>query len=593
MPVLTALEACWILVVFLLLTCWLPARLFSGRAHSATVMRMAGNGARAILGITIALPLLASLKLLSTITVIFLFAAVLCLKWLRTRARLPDGLLMSLGAAAINMVRKVEARALGFHLLPRKGRAVSASSSFWGLRVHRWLKDLDGEEMLAACLAVVLAMTVILHAERPVRELRFDQPEQYSVLLRARELMLNLHPAGRPFVSPTVIAATSFLSGADATQVTRFLSPVFEVLVVLAAGLLLHACTRSAVASVAVLYCLGAAAFPPVRNDAVVPVSILQKLKNVVGSSPSRMRPSAEFGLGLLFLLLSLAILVDWYRNKRGWDSLLDFFCCLSLTGIVSQFLLLVLVITAVVLLLRSLVGLVGFVLLCFGFAAYVALSGNVTAPDGMGALLWVAAALLVGCSLALIEAKLLACGVRATRNLLLAACLCVALVWLRPQRLLGQYLEYEAAARATREIASTFPRQTWVVVAPVEQLAEALGSGAYEDLAQFVEKYRSLVVGPEFHYQEVQQDLFIYVEKRPFQIFSREPAIVPFSILTDPTYRNYRSPGGRASLEAAALQLCENYRQHHADVSIFFENEDLRIYHVHQQPPPETQNRK
>jgi hypothetical protein len=126
-----------------------------------------------------------------------------------------------------------------------------------------------------------------------------------------------------------------------------------------------------------------------------------------------------------------------------------------------------------------------------------------------------------------------------------------------------------------------------------VEQLAETFGSGAYEDLAQFVEKYRGRVLGQKFRYQEVQEDLFIYVEKRPFQIFSREPATVPFSVLADPTYRNYRSPGGRGSLEAAALQLCENYRQHHSDINIFFENEDLRIYHVHQQRPRETQDRK
>ena len=167
---------------------------------------------------------------------------------------------------------------------------------------------------------------------------------------------------------------------------------------------------------------------------------------------------------------------------------------------------------------------------------------------------------------------------------MLLAALLCVAVIWLRPQRLLGQCLEYEAAARATQEIAYKFPRQTWVVAAPVEQLAETFGLGAHEDLAGFVEKYRSQVSSPEFRFQDAREDLFIYVEKRPFQIFSREPETVSFSVLTDPTYRNYRSPGGRASLEAAALQLCETYRQYHSNADVFFENEALRIYHIHQQ---------
>jgi hypothetical protein len=54
---------------------------------------------------------------------------------------------------------------------------------------------------------------------------------------------------------------------------------------------------------------------------------------------------------------------------------------------------------------------------------------------------------------------------------------------------------------------------------------------------------------------------LFIYVEKVPFQIFAHEPSFVSFSVFTDITYRNCRSPAGRASLESAAMQLCENYR--------------------------------
>ena len=187
-------------------------------------------------------------------------------------------------------------------------------------------------------------------------------------------------------------------------------------------------------------------------------------------------------------------------------------------------------------------------------------------------------------CSSDLIKAPLVARTGRTTATVLLAACLGVAVIWLRPQRFVGRCLEYEAAARATQEIAYSFPRQTWVVAAPVEQLAETFGLGGHEDLAGFVQNYRSQVSSPRFHFPDARQDLFIYVEKRPFQIFSREPEKVSFSVLSDPTYRNYRSPGGRASLEAAALQLCENYRQHHSNVDVFFENEVLRIYHIHQQ---------
>jgi hypothetical protein len=56
------------------------------------------------------------------------------------------------------------------------------------------------------------------------------------------------------------------------------------------------------------------------------------------------------------------------------------------------------------------------------------------------------------------------------------------------------------------------------------------------------------------------------------------------FSVLTDITYRNYRSPAGRASLESAAMQLCEDYRRDHSDADIYFEDDSLRIYHIQQQ---------
>jgi hypothetical protein len=49
--------------------------------------------------------------------------------------------------------------------------------------------------------------------------------------------------------------------------------------------------------------------------------------------------------------------------------------------------------------------------------------------------------------------------------------------------------------------------------------------------------------------------------------------------VLSDPTYRNYRSASGRSKLEQATLQLCETYRLHHPESRIYYEDEHLRIY--------------
>ncbi len=588
MHALDALKGFWILGFFLLTFLWLPTHLFSDRPNSPRVVRIAGNWARTVLCVTVLVFLLSSLRVLGAVSVVLLFCVALAVSWFRKRAGMPRRLLTSLQAMTINIVRQVESRSFGQFMLPRKRSPTSARPP-WGLRLNQWLKVLEGRELLGACFVVVLGTTVVLGAEHAVRELRFDKPEQYSVLLRARELMLNIHPAGRPFVFPAVIATTSLLTSTDPTQVTRFLTPAIGLLVVLATGLLIQVCLRVGVGSVAAVYCLGAAAFSPAGNQTGVAISAMEKIESAFSGSTTISRARPEFALGLLFLLLALVCLADWYRNSRGWGSLLDFTCCLLLTAMVSRVLLVVLVMAAGVLLLRPMAGLLAFVTLCYGFVACATLQTGITIPDEMRAILPVATAILVGCFLAFLEAKLVARASRKAGTVLLAACLCIAVIWLRPQRLLGQCLEYEAAARATQEIAYRFPRQTWVVAAPVEQLAETFGLGGYEDLAGFVEKYRGQVSSPEFRFQDAREDLFIYVEKRPFQVFSREPEIVSFSVLTDPTYRNYRSPGGRASLEAAALQLCESYRQYHSNTDVFFENEVLRIYHIHRQQASDT----
>src|SRR6266699_3780517 len=582
MAAMDALKAFWILGVFLSTFLWLPTHLFSGRPNSPGVIRIAGNWARTVLCVTILVFLLSSLRVLGAITVVLLFLGTIAVSWFRKRAGRPRRLLTNLQAATVSIMCQVESRSLGL-FLPRRRSPTSARLP-WGLRVTPWLKVLEGRELLGACFVVVLGITVVLRTEHALRELRFDQPEQYSALLRARELMFNTHPAGRPFVFPAVIATTSLLSSTDPTQVTRFLTPAIGLFVVLATGLLIQVCARAGVACVAAIYCLGAAVLPTARSQTGVAISATEKIESVFSVSPATLEVRPEFALGLLFLLLALVFLADWYRNSRGWDSLLDFTCCLLLTAMVSEVLLVILVLAAGVLLLRPMAGLFALVMLCYGLVAWASLSAGIHIPDEMRTILPVAAAILVGCALAFIKAPLVARTGRTTATVLLAACLGVAVIWLRPQRFVGRCLEYEAAARATQEIAYSFPRQTWVVAAPVEQLAETFGLGGHEDLAGFVQNYRSQVSSPRFHFPDARQDLFIYVEKRPFQIFSREPEKVSFSVLSDPTYRNYRSPGGRASLEAAALQLCENYRQHHSNVDVFFENEVLRIYHIHQQ---------
>jgi hypothetical protein len=581
MQPLDTFRAVWILFITLGLFLFFPAYLFSGRQNSAPVLAVAGNFARALLMVTMVGLLLASLRILNTTTVILLFFGAVAIVWVRKRAEASQNWLTALQETTIGVVRLIEGRAIVY---PASG-GVPADQP----KESSWSRLFQDRELLVTAFAVVLITIAALYFAHPLQELRLDQPAQYEVLLRGRELMLNLHAHARPLVVPSVIATIAFLSSMDPMQVTRFLSPMVALLIVLAAGLVIRACTRGVVAAIAAIYCLGTAALQPVGSEVGVPVSTAEKLEGVLRISLTRNTGSLEFGIGVVCLLLTLAFLADWQKNSRGWDSLIDAGCCLLLVGIVSQILLLVCLMAAGAVLLRPALGILLLVVTAYGLAAYAVLTGNLQVPVEGQLTLPLAAVLAIGCLLGLIETKLIAPMGTTAGHLLLLACVAVAILWFRPQPLAARYLEYDKAASETQLIAGHFPRQRWAVVAPTEQLAETLGLGGYEDLAEFVEKYQDQASDPEFHIPDAPEDLFVYVEKQPFQFFSREPEIVPIGVLADSTYRSYRSPAGRASLESAALRLCESYRKTHSDADVFFEDEALRIYHVHRQLPPKT----
>lgn len=577
---LDVLKVGWILVTFLLVFLCFPALIFSGRVNRTTLLGLAGNWTRMALLTVAAILVLSRLRVLTPISVGFLLAIGVVFAWLHRRNWEFGTLIDSLKGTVLRVLRKLENTSLGLGSFRRVPRSSSSALMRWqggdGLP-----PALERNGLAWTSVSAVVMLAAALRFANAWQELRLQQVEQYSYLLRARELLLNLPSSGRPFVFPTIISTTSLLSAAGPMQVTRFLSPLIAIFLVLALGLFLQRCVRVSLAAAVAMYCFGAAAFPPLLEPSISPTSVVDKLSELFAlSSPAKMQGGTEFELGLIFVLLGLAFLAEWSSNPNR-DLLLDTASCVLLTALVSLFLLQLMAITAVILLLRPRLAPVAFVLLCYSLAAYAQLFPAAAVTNEALQILPLAAAIAVGGLLAAV-ALIVPSGLRRqARPLAFAACVLVAIFWLRPHPLVAQPLEYEAAARQTEEIAHNFPAQKWVVVAPVEQFPETLGFGGYEDLAAFVAKYQSKVSDPEFHFPGMSHDLFIYVETTPFQVFAQEPLTVPFSVLTDSTYRSYRSPAGRASLESDAWHLCENYRQHHSDMDVYFQDDRLRIYRV------------
>src|ERR1700757_764287 len=164
MRVLDALKALWILGVFLSLFLWLPAHLFSGRAGSPRVIRIAGNGVRMLLCLTIAAFLLCSLRVFGVITVVLFLSGALMVGRYRNHPGMLRHLLTSLQVTTINIIRQIELRSFGLLFLARK-RVYNLVRRPWGHHANAWLGVLKGKELLGACFLVALGTTVVLRAE--------------------------------------------------------------------------------------------------------------------------------------------------------------------------------------------------------------------------------------------------------------------------------------------------------------------------------------------------------------------------------------------------------------------------------------------
>ncbi len=146
---------------------------------------------------------------------------------------------------------------------------------------------------------------------------------------------------------------------------------------------------------------------------------------------------------------------------------------------------------------------------------------------------------------------------------------------------------EYEAAARASRAIASQFPKNDWLIVSPVHELAFTYGNGWHFELIDFAYSYAAKQVSsPVFSFPYDVRNIFVFVEKQPLRsggAADRLNELAPSSLTQtmDRAVLAYQSGIGRASIEFRAGALMSAYMSHHPDVSVFQEDEKLVVFHI------------
>jgi hypothetical protein len=451
-------------------------------------------------------------------------------------------------------------------------------------------------QVAVLAIAIALGFALLLRYEHPLLNLRLSTPDAYALLLNTRQI---LAAEGAKIVAPAVAsglavyaglaAALSMLSAVDPMQVIRFLGALMGMGLVLSVGYSVQRLIGDRAGWVA-LFSLGAYLF---TCDLSLPDSLPLELNQFLGTVITQLNTSlirqwagAEPELGAMFALLAVTQ-VDRGINRQQRQAWIAVGCCSAIAALTAPALLLIVVLgLGVATSRRGTITLIAIGWVSLGLAAALPASPSflqtflqsflITLPVGLSLLCGVGFA--IGC--ALVDRFLRLRSGNWASSIALVLIFALSVNFLLPPPATPLYLEPEISAREALALSGRFPAKQWVLVAPIEQLAETYGSAWYIDLAEFVAKYGDRVNQPHFRFPFEVADLLVFVEKQPFKTFPAEPAVIANGAALDPVYLNYRSLAGRSSLQFAALQLCETYRQTHPDTAIDYEDETLRVYH-------------
>jgi hypothetical protein len=575
----------WFLVLFVFVFFWLPSQIFSLPKDFPWASRLVSYFARGMFMTVMGVGTFIQWHLLNWLTLVLLYAGGVALGWL-SRHHWHGKTLFN------NLVERLAVTfftVLDGGLLPMLRQFISPSQAIENfISLSRLLKRAISTKILfVLALTVILTFSILLRFEYPLRELRFGNQDLYNTLLITQQLLTGdrISLENLPLV-PILATVISLLGSIPAMYVINFLGAILGVLLVLGVGYNIFQMTENRTAALIGMASLGFYWFTwQFDGFPSLPPTIQQWLTAIAQSlngSLIRQWAGGEPEIGALFLLLALPRTWDAIYSKHRWIAGLDAACCLAMVAIAAF--------PLWVLMLAAGIGWLGGRRLILGTVSltWVALALLSAYPNAILAVdrvflvtLPVGLSLLVGFFFNLLASS----GRFLLRQW--SDIICFGLVFalginfclpLPPQL---NYLEYEMAARKTLALVSQFPRKSWLIVAPIEQFVESYGAAWYEDLALFVEKYRTKVEHSNFKFPFSSKHLLIFVEKRPFVTFVSESFNLPYSVLSDPTYRYYRSTAGRASLQFEALQLGEDYRRNHPDTSsIYYEDDDLRIYY-------------
>lgn len=588
--IIDLLASGWVILVFVTLFGLLPLVAFPQVSLPSLSSRIVGAFVRTVTTLAIGSILWAKLGLFTWLTAVLVYAAGLGIGWLSSNQWQSQVKFKQLGQRIAISTIDIFDRGL---TLKQFIRWLSLPWTFAARLVQaRFARQQWSPPLILLALISMVAIvgfTILLRFEHPLTEFRFSHPDTYTQLLIAQQILARDIPQVNylPIFS-SLVAFLSALSSTHPLQVIHLLGATFGTLLVLSIGYTIRCLTKSGAAALAATYSLGAYLFtlnlPIYRRFPLAIQQWLGAIQDNLNVGLIRSWAVSDLEVGALFVVLALGCSTQIARRQQRQEAMINTGCCVLLVATIAPSLLLLI-------LFAGFGMLFGRQMALFTLSTTWAGLGLLSAiPDSNFPLLkGVFATLPIGLSLCV---GLMFMAIAAVARLLLASwsapvCLMIfiatTLNFCLPPPPQINYLEYDAAARKAVEIGHLLPHHQWTVVAPIEQLSQVYGRGWYQDLAQFTAKYQDRVADPNFLFPS-QTALLVFAEKRPFNSDKRESPVA-YSVLTDPTYRHYRSPSGRRQLAKATIALCETYRQHHPDSRIYYEDDRLRIYKFAAQP--------
>lgn len=593
MEIISLLTLSWILIVFVVLFFLLPQKLFPSSINTNFVNKIFNNTIYTSLVIILAANLLSKFHLFNWVTLLLCYFVWPTIYWLSKNLKNINSLLREyIISKYLQLLDLLEfdnlQKAFSKYLFDIQEQYSSL------LKIYITKINFSNPITILALSFFLITTSFIftLNFSEPIKELRLPFTEGYQTLLETWQILLGQTNQSKIMFLPAIIAAISSLAATDPLHTVRFFSPLLLCLLVFLVGITIWRVTNYKGVGLVAIYLLGTNIFywpiDNTLNSNKLPDSLLETIYNIFQQVLSKPLFGEENTLAFIFLLLAINFWNQILKEGRGDNfnrTLVNTLICLILVGLSFPLLLLPTFLTMIVLTILPSLTLLIFSISLIMLVLFFEINqvNNLTVVE-VKFILPIALTLLFAavCQFFIYSTRFIAIYYR--EPIITVLMVAISLVFL-PEQPRKQYLEYDICTRKTLEIAQQFPKKQWLIIAPTEELAISYGYGWYEDLAIFTSKYQDKVKNSEFRFL-FSLDTFIFVEKKPFAFFKQEAQYVPFSTLSDASYKNYRSLAGRASLEQQALTLCETYREFHPEVKIYYEDENLRIYFIPKEKP-------